>query len=114
MIVLEKISAVGTLQAIGSTKKQIVSIFLMDGIFISTTGIILGDSLALILSLLQKYFNVIPLPSSVYFLSSVPISINYFNYLSVSLAAFLLSVLAAYIPSRIAANISPIDAIKFN
>jgi len=114
MIVLEKISAVGTLQAIGSTKRQIISIFLMEGIFISSTGIILGNALALILSLLQKYFNVIPLPSSVYFLSSVPISINYLNYLAVSLAAFFLSVLASYIPSRIAANISPIDAIKFN
>jgi len=114
MIVLEKISDVGILQAMGVTKKQIINIFLVEGIFISATGIIIGDVLAFVLSIIQKNFNVISLPESVYFLSSVPISINIFNYLIVSATAFFLSLLSAYLPGRIAANISPIDAIKFN
>ena len=114
MIVLEKISSIGILQALGATKKQIVNIFLSEGIFISVIGIIIGNILALSLSLIQQNFNVIPLPESVYFLSSVPISINIFNYAIVSAAAFALSLLAAYLPSKIASNISPIDAIKFN
>ncbi len=114
MIVLEKISAVGILQALGMEKKQIVNIFLIEGIYISATGIIIGDVLALVLSIVQKNYNVIPLPESVYFLSSVPISINIFNYLAVSAIALILSIFSAYVPGRIAANISPIDAIKFN
>lgn len=113
MFILEKTSEIGILKTLGMRKKNIVRIFMYNGIYIAIMGIIIGNLTALVLSLLQQKYNIISLPDTVYFLSSVPISINLFNYLFVSAFAFVLSFAASIIPSYIAAKIKPISAIRF-
>ncbi len=114
MIVLERTSDIGILRAMGSTKKQIISIFMIQGISLSLIGIILGNIIAFTLSYLQLEFDIISLPAEVYFISSVPISINVLNYLIVSGSAFVLSIFISIIPCSIAAGLSPITSIKFD
>ncbi len=113
MFVLEKTSDIGVLKTLGMKKHNIIKIFLYNGIYIALIGIILGNVIALSLSVLQQKFNIISLPDTVYFLSNVPVSINLFNYLLVSFLALLMSSLASLIPSYIAAKIKPISAIRF-
>lgn len=114
MIVLERTSSIGILKSIGFKRKQIMMIFFYQGIFLTLMGIALGNIIALVLSLLQINYNIITLPSSIYFLSSVPISISLFNYLLVSSTALVLGLTAALIPSYIASKMSPINSIRFN
>jgi len=113
MFILEKTQEIGILKTLGMKKNAIVRIFMYNGIYIAAVGIIIGNLTALVLSLLQQKYNIITLPDTVYFLSSVPISINIFNYLLVSLLAFVLSFIASTLPSYIAARIKPIAAIRF-
>ncbi|MGD8781784.1 MAG: ABC transporter permease [Ignavibacteria bacterium] len=113
MIVLEKTESIGILKSLGANKATISTIFTLQGLYLSFIGIIIGNSISIIFSILQNNFNLISLPSSVYFISSVPISINWINYFIVSVSTILLSVLAAYIPSKIAANTKIISAIRF-
>lgn len=114
MIVLERTGAIGILRALGAKKTQIIKIFMIQGITLSIIGIIIGNVLAFILSYLQVRFDMISLPPDIYFISSVPIAINIYNYLLVSSTAFVLSIFAAVIPSIIAAGFSPIASIKFS
>ncbi|MBU2505496.1 MAG: ABC transporter permease [Bacteroidetes bacterium] len=114
MLVLEKTSAIGILKSLGAGRKLVVKIFLLQGLYLSLIGVIAGNIIALILSLLQINFNIISLPGSVYFLSSVPISINPLFYFVVSATALLLSMVSALIPSLIASKIQPVKAIRFN
>ncbi len=114
MIVLEKTNAVGILKSLGAKRKQIVKVFLFQGIYLSLIGIISGNILALILSIIQKDFNLISLPSSVYFISKVPIVIEWQTYLLISVITFVLCIIAAIIPSMIAARINPIRALRFD
>lgn len=114
MIVLEKTSHIGVLKSIGAPNKSIKEIFISQGIYLSLIGIAAGNIFAFVLSYLQLEFNLIPIPDSVYFISSVPISINLFNYLVVNIAAFLLCYLASFIPSYVASKMSPINLIRFN
>ncbi len=114
MIVLEKTNAIGTLKSLGATKKQIVQIFLYQGILLALAGIILGNLLAYLLMEIQLTYNIISLPSSVYFMSTVPISMTPFIFIIVSLIALALCILAAIIPSFIASKIKPVTALRFN
>lgn len=113
MIVLEKTESIGILKSLGANKKTISTIFTLQGLYLSLIGILVGNSISILFSILQNEFNIISLPSSVYFISSVPISIDWLNYFIVSLSTIILSVLAAYIPSKIAGKTKIISAIRF-
>lgn len=113
MIVLEKTSSIGILKSLGASRKQIVAIFVYQGIFLALTGIVAGNLLAFILAVLQKEYNLISLPSSVYFVSTVPIQISPEVFFGISIITFLLSLLISVIPSYIASRIQPVSSIRF-
>jgi lipoprotein-releasing system permease protein len=114
MIVLERSNAIGILKSLGAKSKQVISVFLIQGTYLAIIGILLGNLLAYILSLLQKDFNLIKIPESVYFMSQAPIDIQLHNYLLVSLATLILSILASAIPSFIATKINAISTLRFS
>ncbi len=114
MIVLERTSSIGVLKAIGFTKKKILQIFFVQGVFLGLLGITIGCLLALTLSFLQMKFNLITLPGSIYFISTVPISIDIENYLLVAGIGLMLSLFASLIPSYIASRLNIITSIRFN
>jgi lipoprotein-releasing system permease protein len=114
MIVLEKTRSIGILKSLGAKKKQIISIFLYQGIFLALIGIIIGNLLAYILSFIQLHFHIISIPSSVYMMSTVPILLSINTFVLVSAITFVLCIFASVVPSFIAAKINPINAIRFN
>ena len=113
MMVLERVSDIGILRSMGANRKQIVRIFLYQGIYLALIGIIAGNILSFVLSFLQEKFKIISLPESIYFVSSVPIIIEWQVYLLVSTVTLLLCITASIIPSLIASNIKPISALRF-
>ena len=114
MVVLEKTNSIGVLKSLGAKRKQIVSIFIIQGITLAVTGIILGITLATVLMELQLRLDVIKIPSSVYFMSKVPILISTNVYLLVSAITLILCILASVIPSFIASRIRPIESLRFS
>ncbi|NWG28454.1 MAG: ABC transporter permease [Ignavibacteriaceae bacterium] len=114
MIVLEKTNAVGILKTLGSKRKQIVAVFLINGAILAIAGIISGSVLAYLLMFIQEKYNVITLPSSVYFMSKVPFLITADTFLWIAIITFLLCILASIIPSLIASRIKPVNALRFS
>ncbi|MCB9210637.1 MAG: ABC transporter permease [Ignavibacteriales bacterium] len=114
MLIIQKTDAIGVLRSMGANGKQIIQIFMFQGVTLALTGILLGNALALLLSWLQNEFKIITLPEQIYYLSSVPIEIKAEIYLLVSVLGFLLAVITSFLPSYIASRIQPITAIKFN
>lgn len=114
MLIIQKTEAIGVLKSMGANRKQIIQIFVFQGLFLAGVGIILGNFLAFILSWIQNTYKIISLPSQIYYLSSVPIFIDVKVYILISLLGIILAFLASLIPSFIASRIQPIKAIKFN
>jgi len=114
MIVLEKTNAVGILKTLGSKRKQIISIFLIHGAILGIVGIACGSILGYVLMLIQQKFDIITLPSSVYFMSKVPFLITADTFISIAIITFLLCTLASLIPSYIASKIKPVNALRFS
>ncbi len=114
MIVLEKTGSIGILKSMGATRKQIISIFIYQGIYLAVSGILIGNAIAFVLTYLQYHYRIISIPSSVYFMSTVPIYLSVGTFVLVSAVTFLLCILAAYIPSYIASKIQPVSTLRFN
>lgn len=114
LVIIEKTNEIGILKTLGSKNRSIVSIFMYYGIFISVIGILIGNFIALTFILLQKEFNIISLPSSIYFVNSVPVDISILNFVSVSVLALLLCLIASIMPSYIASRIKPLTSLRFS
>ncbi|MGO9480706.1 MAG: ABC transporter permease [Candidatus Kryptoniota bacterium] len=113
MIVLEKINAVGVLKTLGATRKAIAQIFLMQGAFIGTAGTLVGSALAYCLLEVQAKYDLIHIPGDVYFMNTVPVAIHFSDFLLIGGIAFVLSVLASYLPARAASGFDPLESVRF-
>ncbi len=113
MIVVEKINAVGILKTLGATRRAITRIFLIQGAFIGAAGTLIGSGLAYVLLEIQKRYNLIRIPGDVYFMNTVPVSVHVTDFLVIGGIAFVLSLLASYIPARTASGFDPLESVRF-
>lgn len=114
MIVIEKSGLIGTLRILGARQLQIVLIFLVQGIVIGIAGILFGNILALFLMKIQTSFNIITLPSTVYFVSEVPIFYQLWISVLVSAITFCVTLIVSVLPSFIASRIQPVTTLRFS
>jgi lipoprotein-releasing system permease protein len=113
MMVIEKTKEIGILKSMGANSKSIMKIFIYQGMFIGIIGTFLGNILAYILCSIQLNYKPLSLPEDIYFMNSVPILLELWNFAVVSIATLTLCFFASLIPSMIASRIQPVEAIKF-
>jgi lipoprotein-releasing system permease protein len=113
MLILEKTREIGVLQSLGASGSTLKRLFLLLGLLIGTVGTVIGEGLALALGLIQKRYELIPLPADAYYMTSAPVELNALDFLLVAAVTLALCSLAAYIPARVAARIEPVRAIRF-
>ncbi|MCC6550261.1 MAG: FtsX-like permease family protein, partial [Ignavibacteriaceae bacterium] len=109
-----KVNSIGTLRVLGMKRSDIVTMFLLKGLLLGSTGIAIGNLLALLLSVIQLEFDIITLPASVYFVSRVPLSIEPFNYLITSGIAFVLVLIISVVPAFLASSIRAVQSVRFD
>jgi lipoprotein-releasing system permease protein len=113
LIVIEKTRSIGILKSLGASTPGIAKIFITQGMTIALIGTLLGDVLAFILCSAESYFHFFKLRADIYFMSSVPVSIEWQHYVLVSVISLALALSATIIPARIAAKMQPLQALKF-
>lgn len=113
MLVLEKTKSIGILKSLGAKSREIIRIFLYQGIYLSLIGIIAGNILAWILMSIQLKFDIIKIPSSVYFVTRVPIEMDIKFFVLISVITFILSLISAILPSYFASRTNPVTALRF-
>ena len=113
MIVLDKIKTIGVLQAVGFRKKQINLIFLLKGAIIGIIGSFIGLFIALVLGWMQMKYHILSISEDIYFMDHLPVSFNINNILLILILGIISSLIASYWPARIAANIKPADAMRY-
>lgn len=111
--VVEKTNSISILRSLGMPKKNILSIFVFQGIIIGTLGTLVGSVLAFIFCILQINYGLISLEGNIYFLDYLPIKIEMRHYLIVIISSIILSFVSTLIPAWIAQRINIIRAIRF-
>ncbi len=113
MIILEKIKEIGLLKSLGCTRKQIRSIFLVDGTIIGTVGTILGGITAMCLIWLQTKYQLISIPEDVYFMDRIPVIIAWNYFILIFFLSILIAIIASLLPTSYAGKIIPAEAVRY-
>lgn len=113
MVVIEKRKEIGILKSMGATSPSIMKIFMFEGLVAGVVGTILGSFLGFFLCWVQKTFKLVSLPAEIYFISTLPIDMRFFDFLIVALAAVGITFIATIYPAARAAQMLPVEAIRY-
>lgn len=115
IIVLEQTRTIGILKAIGIKNRQIMNIFMLVASKILVKGLIIGDAVALVICLIQKYFHLIKLDAATYYVDYIPINLNSGLIIALNIGVFLICLAVISLPAYyVAKKISPVKAIRFD
>ena len=114
VLILERTSMIGILKALGSSNWTIRKVFLYNASYLIGLGLLWGNIIGLGLLFIQKYFKLFPLNPDTYYVSNVPVYINWDYVLLLNLGTFVACLLMLLIPSIIISKISPVKAIRFD
>ena len=84
-----------------------------QGLFVGLLGSVLGVLLGVLVVYLQKEFHLIPLDPTVYIIPAIPVELHALDLVIVSLTGIGLCSLAAFYPAKRAANLIPVEAIRW-
>jgi lipoprotein-releasing system permease protein len=113
MTVIEKKRDIGILKAMGASDKMITRIFMFEGIVVGIIGAVSGSILGLFVALMQMYFKIYKLDTSVYKMEALPVELRVTDFIFIPLAALLLCYIASLYPSMRAAKQKPVESIRW-
>lgn len=112
MMVAEKTREIGILRSMGLTESSVMRVFMYMGVAIGVVGTVVGMGLGAGVGwLLERY--PISIPGDVYFVSQLPVLLDPLDLGIIATASFLISFLATLYPARRAAELAPVEAIRY-
>lgn len=113
LMTMEKVKDIAVLQALGAKKKNILRIFLYEGLSIGILGIVSGSIFGVVISKLLDRYQFIKLPADVYYIQTIPVKIMPLDIFLICLAALLISLISTFYPSYKASRINPAEALRY-
>ena len=114
IIMLERTPAIGILKAMGATDGQLRATFIKLAMLITARGVLLGNTIALTLLILQQKFHFVKLDPDHYYVTEVHVVINPYIIVLINAITVLLIFLSLFIPTLVLSKITPVKAIKFD
>lgn len=121
MLVKDKRSDIAILRTIGASTRQIMFVFICNGMFIGLLGTLLGIILGTTFSyniqpirnILEKITGTKIFEAAVYFLYNLPSEVKGGDVLLVSTISIILCFCATIYPSYKAAKLNPVDGLRY-
>jgi lipoprotein-releasing system permease protein len=112
MVVADKTREIGILRAMGLTSPAVARVFLLQGAVIGGVGTAVGMAAGLVVAYVVDKSGWIRINPAVYFIDHLPVHVEAEDVLVVVLASVAIALLATIYPSRAAAGLTPVDAIR--
>lgn len=114
IIILERTTSIGLLKSLGANNWMIRKIFLHQAVFLILRGVIIGNILGLGICYIQWKFEIFALDPSTYYVSTVPISVEWWWILALNALTIITCTIANVFPSYLVTKIRPAKALRFN
>lgn len=113
ILILESITLIGTLKALGANNRFVRRIFIYEAILLVGKGMLWGNILGLGIVALQYFTQVIPLDAAVYYVSYVPMAFPWGWLVALNIGVLLVAWVIMLAPSAIVSQISPARVMHF-
>lgn len=114
VLILERTQMIGILKSLGASNWNIRKIFLYNATYLILRGLLIGNTIAIGLLLIQKYFGLIKLNPENYYVNIAPVDINLLHILLINMGTISICFMVLLIPSYIITKISPVKAMRFD
>jgi lipoprotein-releasing system permease protein len=112
LLVMEKSRDIAILKTMGTSRRRIRTIFMMQGLVIGIIGTFVGSVLGLTVCYVADKYELIQIPIDVYQISHVPFTVQPLDLIAVVSASILICFLATLYPSGQAAKLDPAQALR--
>ena len=121
MLVVDKQADIAILRTLGATPRDIMGIFIVQGLVIGVFGILVGVLLGLLVALnitelvawLEQLFGFKVLSADVYFISYFPSQVKLDNIVLIAGVSLVLTLLATLYPAWKASRVEPAEALRY-
>ena len=112
IMLFEHISTIGLLKALGMTDRSISKVFLSSSAVLVAKGMLLGNALALLFCIIQQKTHILKLDPENYYVSFVPVNVDFGLILSADLISFAVIMLLLLIPCMFIARVDPAETVR--
>ncbi len=121
MVVNEKRTDIAILRTVGLSPRQVIAVFITQGLLIGWVGILAGLVLGLLLAFnvssivpwIEQGFGVHFFDPTLYYITQIPSEVHGMQVFWVALVALLLTALATIYPARRGARVEPAEALRY-
>ncbi len=116
VLIRERMRDLGILSALGLSRRELRSVFVIYGLILGATGTALGVAIGGGLAWILTTFELIrfdPEVAAIYFISSVPFRLRWVDLAAVIGFTLVVTVLACWLPARKAVSVAPSDALRY-
>jgi lipoprotein-releasing system permease protein len=113
LLVMEKSPDIAILKTMGASARSVMFVFMLQGLIIGLVGTLVGAGGGVGLSWVLDRYQLIKVPGDVYQVSYVPFTLLPGDLAVVVVLAVLVCFVATIYPSRQAARLKPVEAVRY-
>lgn len=113
VVVNNRRKEIAILKAMGATPKEIMRIFVYQGMIIGSAGTTIGLILGNLICFLLAKYKFIKLPADVYYISTLPVEVRIEDLIIICVCALIITFGATIYPSLKASKLPPAEAIRY-
>ena len=112
IMLFENISTIGLLKSIGMTDRSISKVFLSSAAVLVAKGMLAGNLLAVLFCIVQGTTHLLKLDPENYFVSYVPVHLDFLPVLIADVVAFAAILLLLLIPTLFISKVDPAETVR--
>ncbi len=113
LLVMEKHRDIAILKTMGASARSVTTIFMLQGLLIGIVGTTVGAAAGYAVAQVADRYQLIRVPVDVYQIAHVPFRVQPFDFVLVIVSAIVVCFLATIYPSRQAAKLDPVQALRY-
>ena len=113
LLVMEKRADIAILKTMGASSTAVMYVFMLQGLIIGIVGTAVGASVGVGLSWVLDHYRLIRVAGDIYQISYLPFTLLPLDFAIVIVAAIVICFFATIYPSRQAAKLKPVEALRY-